>query len=66
MEMVRCSWDVPCLIDLDPWANQSRHVLESNSETDMPKTNDAALEAFIAAKNEIDAVRARLVAVSIR
>ncbi len=32
----------------------------------MPKTNDAALEAFIAAKNEIDAVRARLVAVSIR
>ncbi|MEI2685692.1 MAG: hypothetical protein V9G14_05000 [Cypionkella sp.] len=28
----------------------------------MPKTNDAALEAFIAAKNEIDAMRARLVA----
>ena len=28
----------------------------------MPKTNDAALDAFIAAKNEIDAMLARLVA----
>ena len=28
----------------------------------MPKTNDAALDAFIAAKTEIDAVLARLVA----
>lgn len=27
----------------------------------MPKTNDAALDAFIAAKNEIDAMLARLV-----
>ena len=28
----------------------------------MPKTNDAALDAFIAAKSEIDAMLARLVA----
>jgi len=28
----------------------------------MPKTNDAALDAFIAAKNEIDAMLARLMA----
>lgn len=28
----------------------------------MPKTNDAALDAFIAAKNEIDVMLARLVA----
>ena len=28
----------------------------------MPKTNDAALDAFLAAKNEIDAMLARLVA----
>jgi len=28
----------------------------------MPKTNDAALDAFIAVKNEIDAMLARLVA----
>ncbi|SEN80168.1 hypothetical protein SAMN04488103_1083 [Gemmobacter aquatilis] len=28
----------------------------------MPKTNDAALDAFITAKNEIDAMLARLVA----
>jgi len=28
----------------------------------MPKTNDAALDAFIAAKTEIDAMLARLVA----
>lgn len=28
----------------------------------MPKSNDAALDAFIAAKNEIDAMLARLVA----
>jgi len=30
--------------------------------TIMPKTNDAALDAFIAVKNEIDAMLARLVA----
>ncbi|MBT9248073.1 hypothetical protein KM031_07800 [Gemmobacter fulvus] len=28
----------------------------------MPKTNDTALDAFLAAKNEIDAMLARLVA----
>ena len=28
----------------------------------MPKTNDAALDAFIAAKNEIDVMLARLMA----
>ena len=30
----------------------------------MPKTNDAALEAFMAAKTEIDAMLARLAALS--
>ena len=30
----------------------------------MPKTNDAALDAFIAAKTEIDAMLARLAALS--
>ena len=38
----------------------SRHVPEINSETTMPKTNDAALDAFIAANIEIDAMLARL------
>lgn len=38
----------------------SRHVPEAKSGTAMPKTNDAALEAFIAAKTEIDAMLARL------
>lgn len=40
----------------------SRHVQETNSGTAMPKTNDAALDALIAAKIEIDAMLARLVA----
>ena len=31
----------------------------------MPKTNDAALDAFIAAKNEIDVMLARLAALSV-
>jgi len=35
-------------------------VPETNSGTMMPKTNDAALDAFIAAKAEIDAMLARL------
>lgn len=34
------------------------------SETAMPKTNDAALDAFIAAKAEIDLMLARLAAFS--
>lgn len=38
----------------------SRHVPEAKSGTAMPKTNDAALDAFIAAKTEIDAMLARL------
>lgn len=58
----RCSWDVPCPIELDPKADQSRHVLATNSGTLMPKTNDAALDAFIAAKIEIDVLLARLLA----
>ena len=62
MEMVGCSQDVPCPIERDLWANESRHVLETNSGTFMPKTNVAALNAFIAAKNEIDAMMGRLVA----
>ena len=62
MEMVRCSRYVLNPIGLDPWANQSRHVPEANSGTAMPKTNDAALDAFMAAKTEIDAMLARLVA----
>jgi len=60
MEMVGCSCDVPCPIELDHRVNQNRHVLETNSGTDMPKTNDAALDAFIAAKTDIDAMLARL------
>jgi hypothetical protein len=43
-------------------ANQSRHVLETNSGTTMLKTNDAALHAVIAAKTEIDDLLARLAA----
>ena len=35
---------------------------ETNSGTIMPKTNDAALDAFIAAKMEIDGMLARLAA----
>jgi hypothetical protein len=62
MKIVGCSWDVLCPIELDHRANQSRHVLETNSGTTMPKTNEAALDAFIAAKTEIDAMLARLVA----
>ena len=62
MEMTECSLDVPRLFELDHWANQSRHVLQTNSGTIMPKTNDAALDAFIAAKTEIDAMLARLAA----
>ena len=49
-------------LKLDLWANESRHVLETNSGTLMPKTTVAALDAFIAAKNEIDAMMGRLVA----
>ncbi len=60
--MIGCSRDVPWPIELDHWPNQSRHVLETNSGTIMPKTNDAALDAFIAAKNEIHAMLARLMA----
>jgi len=37
---------------------QSCHVLETNSGTAMPKTTDAALDAFIVAKTEIDAMLA--------
>jgi hypothetical protein len=62
MEVIGCSWDVPRPIELDHWANQSRHVLETNSGTIMPKTNEAAQDALIAAKTEIDAMLARLVA----
>ena len=62
MEMVGCSCDVPCPIELDHRVNQSRHVLETYSGTDMPKTNDAALDAFIATTIEIDAMLARLMA----
>jgi hypothetical protein len=62
MEMAECSRDVPRPIELDHWANQSRHVLQTNSGTIMPKTNEAALDAFIAAKTEIDAMLARLAA----
>ena len=62
MGNARCSRDIPCRIKLDPRATQSRHVPETNSGTAMPKTNDAALDAFIAAKTEIDAMLARLVA----
>jgi hypothetical protein len=62
MEMAECSWDVPCTNKLDLSTRESCHVLETNSGTIMPKTNDAALDAFIAAKNEIDAMLARLVA----
>lgn len=36
--------------------------METNSGTIMPKTNDAALDAFIVAKAKIDAMLARLVA----
>ena len=50
------------LIRLAFWLGQSRHVPETNSVTAMPKTNDATLDAFIAAKIEIDAMLARLVA----
>ena len=60
--MVGCSRDVPRSIELDLRANQSRHVFETNSGIDMPKTNDAALDVFIAAKAEIDAMLARLAA----
>ena len=60
--MVRCSRDVPCTIELDLRANQSRHVLATNSGTIMPKTNNAALDAFIAVKAEIDTMVARLAA----
>ena len=42
--------------------SRSRHVPETNSGTIMLKINDAALDAFIAAKNEIDAMMGRLVA----
>ena len=62
MGMTGCSRDVPWPIELDHWANQSRDVRETNSGTIMPKTNDAALDAFVAAKAEIDAMLARLVA----
>ena len=62
MEMDGRSWDVPCLIELDLRENQRRHDLATNSGTIMPKTNDAALDAFIASKNEIDAMMERLVA----
>ena len=62
MEMVRCSRDVPCSIEFDHRTNRSGHVLETNSGTIRPNTHDAALDAFIAAKTEIDAMLARLVA----
>jgi hypothetical protein len=62
MEMAECSRDVLRPIELDHWANQSRHIPETNSGIIMPKTNDAALDAFIAAKTEIDYMLARLVA----
>ena len=62
IEVIGCSWDVPCPIELDPQANQSSHVLATKSGTIMPETNDAALDAFIAAKIEIDRMLARLVA----
>lgn len=52
------------LICLAFLASQSRHVLETTSGTIMPKTNDAALEAFIAAKNEIDVMLERLAGLS--
>lgn len=42
----------------------SRHVPETNSGMIMPKTNDVALDAFIAAKTEIDAMLARLASLS--
>ena len=42
----------------------SRHVPETNSGMIMPKTNDVALDAFIAAKTEIDAMLERLAALS--
>ncbi len=62
MEMIGCSWGVPCTNELDLSTRESCHVLETKSGTIMPKTNDAALDAFIAAKAEIDTMLGRLVA----
>lgn len=45
-------------------ADQSRHVPETNSGNMMPKTNDAALDAFMLAKTEIETMLARLAACS--
>jgi hypothetical protein len=62
MAVIRCSRDVQCPIELDPRANQSRHVFETNSGIIMRNTNDAVLDAFIATKIEIDAMLGRLMA----
>jgi hypothetical protein len=60
----RCSRDVLSRIELDIGFDRSRHVLDTKSEIAMPRTNDAALDAFISAKTEIDVMLERLAALS--
>jgi hypothetical protein len=53
-----------CRIVLAIHFDQSRDVPDAISEPAMPMTKTAALDAFIAAKSDIDAMLARLVAFS--